>query len=85
VHFLPAEGFIVSGRLQSVKTPIFPAATVVHAARNPPAAAQKLKKTNNHPRTWATFFIIDNTHAQFIITQHAKRSERYYRKNYGFR
>jgi hypothetical protein len=79
VHFLPAEDFIVSGKLQPVRTPIFPAATVVHAAQNPRAAAQKLKKKNNHPRIWATNFIIDDTHAQFIITKHAKT--KYYSKS----
>jgi hypothetical protein len=79
VHFLPAEDFIVSGKLRPVKTLTFPATTVVHAARNPLAAAQKPKKKNNHPKSWATIFIIDDTHAQFIITKRAKT--KYYLKS----
>jgi hypothetical protein len=71
VHFSPAEDFIVNGKLHPVKTQISPAATVVHAVRIPPATAKKLKKKNNHSRTWMTIFIIEETHAQFTITQHA--------------
>jgi hypothetical protein len=78
VHFSPDGDFIDSGKLLPAKTPIFPVAIVVHAALNPPAVAEKLKKKINRHRIRQTFFIIDDTHAQFIITKHAKRSKRYY-------
>jgi hypothetical protein len=56
VHFSLDGDFIDSGKLPPAKTPIFPVAIVVHAARNPPAAAEKLKKKINRHRIWKNNF-----------------------------